>query len=786
MIDLRQRSRACLGLYLVLASIVTAACTSDAERLDPASATYVGREGCVDCHASYDSLWVGSDHDLAMQEVSEATVLGDFEGATITQYGVESRLFREGGEYRVRTDGPTGELEDYSISYVFGVEPLQQYLIEFPGGRQQTLALTWDARPEEEGGQRWYHIYPDEPIPSGDILHWTGPAQNWNYMCAECHSTNLQKNYDVESDTYQTSWSELDVSCEACHGPGSTHVAWAEAYDPGDGAGESADQDPGDSMGLQIQFPTVGSWDWVFDEGESIARREPEKGPDVQIEMCARCHSRRMVIWKEYAHGQPLLDTHQPRLLTDQLYYPDGQVLEEVYVYGSFLQSKMYMAGVTCSDCHDPHSLEFAAPDNAVCGKCHLSEKFDSPEHHVHDMGTEGAKCVACHAPDRNYMVVDPRNDHSFRIPRPDLTQTVGAPDACTRCHSDQTPAWSAEAIELWYGSARAEERAATPHYGQVFSAARLGFRGTDLALSDLVSDPERPDIVRATALYYLRRYRTQRSLVAIESALSDANPLVRAEAVSALAMLEPQQRPPLAFHMLNDPVRAVRLAAAQVLADVPRNQLTTAQSVALNAAIDEYVQGQLANADRPTAHLNIGVIEAARGRPEASEAAYRTALRIGPWFIPTYVNLADLYRLLGRDLEGEIVLREALELAPDNADVHHSLGLLLTRLRRTDEALEMLGRATELDPASIQYNYVYAVALNSLERADEAIAVLERSLETHPYDRTLLFLAGAIHRDRGELNAAIGYLRRLLEAWPDDAEAAQFLAALEAEVQAR
>jgi tetratricopeptide (TPR) repeat protein len=319
-----------------------------------------------------------------------------------------------------------------------------------------------------------------------------------------------------------------------------------------------------------------------------------------------------------------------------------------------------------------------------------------------------------------------------------------------------------------------------------VFSAARLGFRGTDLALSDLVSDPERPDIVRATALYYLRRYRTQRSLVAIESALSDANPLVRAEAVSALAMLEPQQRPPLAFHMLNDPVRAVRLAAAQVLADVPRNQLTTAQSVALNAAIDEYVQGQLANADRPTAHLNIGVIEAARGRPEASEAAYRTALRIGPWFIPTYVNLADLYRLLGRDLEGEIVLREALELAPDNADVHHSLGLLLTRLRRTDEALEMLGRATELDPASIQYNYVYAVALNSLERADEAIAVLERSLETHPYDRTLLFLAGAIHRDRGELNTAIGYVRRLLEAWPDDAEAAQFLAALEAEVQAR
>ena len=188
---------------------------------------YVTRAVCAECHEAQVEAWTGSHHDLAMQEASPATVLGEFDGARVRHFGVTSKFFRRGGEFYVRTEGPDGEPHDYRIAYTFGVAPLQQYLIAFPGGRYQALGLAWDTRPAGAGGQRWFHLTPDEKIPPGDSLHWTGRLQNWNSQCADCHSTGLSKGYVPEADSFATTWSEIDVSCEACHGPGSAHVAWA-------------------------------------------------------------------------------------------------------------------------------------------------------------------------------------------------------------------------------------------------------------------------------------------------------------------------------------------------------------------------------------------------------------------------------------------------------------------------------------------------------------------------------------------------------------------------------
>lgn len=365
---------------------------------DPSSTQFVGRQFCIDCHGEENALWSDSHHDLAMQLANSDTVLGDFENTTFDYHGIPSTFYEKDGRYFVNTDGPDGKLRDYEIKYTFGVDPLQQYLIEFPGGRLQALGIAWDTRPVSEGGQRWFHLYPDEKINYRDELHWTRVSQNWNYMCAECHSTNLVKNYDIESNSYKTSWSEIDVSCEACHGPGSMHISWANNKD-----NDNYNDDP--LMGFLKSLGDSSKGKWTFEGDSVIASRSKPFDATAQIETCARCHSRRSTLNNDEVYKKTLYDTHLISRLDENLYYSDGQINDEVYVYGSFLQSKMYRAGVACNDCHELHSLKLHSKGDNLCLRCHADSKYASEQHHFHELGTEGTRCIACHMPAKNYMV---------------------------------------------------------------------------------------------------------------------------------------------------------------------------------------------------------------------------------------------------------------------------------------------------------------------------------------------------------------------------------------------
>ncbi len=729
-------------------------------------ATYIGGQACASCHEVEHSRWMGSHHDLAMQVADEGTVLGEFKKTTFTHGGVTSTFDKKDGKFYVRTDGPDGDLRDYEITYTFGVEPLQQYVIEVSGGRYQALGIAWDSRPKQEGGQRWFHLYPEERIPHDDPLHWTGRNQNWNYMCAACHSTNLEKNYDLEHDTYETTWSDIDVSCESCHGPGSEHVKWAKSKD--------RDGDSKDEMryGLLVDLKPQDTNVWKLDPQKGTAMRETPLESHAELETCAHCHSRRRTIHESPVPGGPLLDTHQPSLLEPHLYEPDGQIMGEVYVYGSFLQSKMYRAGVTCSDCHEPHSLTLRKAGNALCTRCHLPEKFDTPKHHFHDAGSTGAQCVSCHMPAKTYMVVDPRHDHSFRVPRPDLSVKLGTPNACTQCHQDKSAQWAVRAIGSWHG-ARVE---AVPHYGEVLQAGRHRNPNAGAALGSLVADTRVPGIVRGTALTLMRPYPGQTTLDAIRTGLQDNDPLVRIGAIRAVHMIKPAARLDFVGPLLDDPIRAVRIEAARLLAPVPSSSLDDAQRAELEKAAAEYIAAELTSAERPSAHLNLGIFYTDRGEPEKAESAYRTALRLDPSFYPALVNLADLYRLQRRDEEGEKWLRQALKIAPDDAQVHHSLGLLLARLNRQEEALASLQRAVDLQPENSRHSYVYGIALNSLGKADAAIEILERVHERHPNHREILVALVTINRDHGKRDAAIVYAEKLLVLSPQDQAAKQLL----------
>ena len=725
-----------------------------------ASPMYVGRTACIECHKRQYELYVGSDHDLAMDEATPETVLGDFSDASFTHHGITSRFFRNGDGYAVNTEGPDGELRDFTVRYVFGVRPLQQYLIEFPGGAFQCLPLCWDTRPREEGGQRWFHIYGEERIAPDDMLFWTRIMQSWKYMCAECHSTRVRKNYDRFRQTYDTTWSEIDVSCEACHGPGSEHVRWAEAADQGRQLKTSG------YLGLVLRLKESDEGTWVFKDLEKgTAERSVPRQAQTVVETCARCHARRSNIHEDYIHGRSFMDTHWPSVLEEQLYYADGQILEEVYVYGSFLQSKMYMAGVSCRDCHEPHSGRVFAQGNALCYRCHAVERYGAKSHHFHKDDSTGALCVECHMVERTYMVVDPRRDHSLRAPRPDLSDRLDTPNACIQCHDhrDKSNRWAAEYCRTWYG-----EPEGAPHYGEIFFGGRQGYPEAHSGLLDLANGRETPPMIMATSLHLLLNYPNPQSLEAFRKAVYSNDPLIRMTAVQGFEMLSVEERAPLIKHLLRDPVRLVRIRSGFLLAGAAPGILSPEERGWLSGALEEYRQAQYINADHPTAYLNLGVVATLEGDKDAAEAFYRKAIEIEPLLPVTYINLADLYRAQGRDSEGEGLLRHALELQPAAADVHHALGLLYVRRKDTTRALTSLSRAAELDPENTRFSYVYGVALNSQGRTREALAHLEQALLRHPHDRNLLFVLATINRDQGRYQAALGYTERLLELFPD------------------
>jgi tetratricopeptide (TPR) repeat protein len=676
------------------------------------------------------------------------------------------------GGYFVRTDGSDGELQDFEIAYTFGAVPLQQYLIEFPDGRYQALSICWDTRPAEEGGQRWFHLYPDAAIDHDDELHWTGVNQNWNFMCAECHSTDLKKRFLANENRFDTTFEEINVSCEACHGPGSLHVEWADAvalrmtppYDNG-------------HMGLVVRLEDPGRGTWIVSPETGSGTRLAPPVETQEMETCARCHSRRGLIWEEYEFGRPLLDTHRLALLEEGLYHADGQIEEEVYVHGSYLQSKMFQKGVTCSDCHDPHSLEMHFPDDSVCVRCHSREKFATQEHHFHKPDTKGAFCVDCHMPPKNYMVVDPRHDHSLRIPRPDLSLALGTPNACNDCHNDKSVQWSMDWIVKWYGPDRRQER----HYGEALHAAREGLMGAEQALIELIENEEAPVIARATALTLLPSYLTAGSLPVLERALGSQDPLMRRAAVGATEALEDNSRLSLVYPSLHDPVRAVRFEAAARLASVPRDRLSSPQRTALQNVLAEYRESLRINADRPESHLNLAVLHLNSGDLDKAEESYLKAVEVDPLFPSTYINLADLYRMQGRDAEGERLLRRALELYPESGDIRHARGLSLVRLQRPVEAREELRLASEAIPESARYAYVYGVALLDSGEPQKGLEVLEEAHESHPTDRELLVGLVSIHRSNGNMDTALDYARKLQALVPQDPNVQRMVQELEA-----
>jgi len=735
------------GVLLALAvAVVLAVRPGPSVPASAAAAAYVGTERCAGCHAAETAAWRPSNHARAMQLATESTVLGDFNGATLEHRGKTWRFSRRADRFVVSAEGPDGEMHDYEVAYTFGVAPLQQYLVPFPGGRLQALSAGWDVQKK-----RWFHVDPRGAAAPTDWLHWSGPAQNWNGMCADCHSTNVQKNYDPDSDSYRTTWSEVSVGCEACHGPGSLHVAWADKP--------------------EAKRPKV--------ENAALVTRTSRLSGQELADRCAACHARRAQFKDQGVAGGELLDRYLPVLLSPGLFHADGQILDEDFEWQAFSQSKMYAFGVRCTDCHDVHSGKRLAEGNALCTRCHEADAYDAPSHHFHKaewQGTPSAAvlCVSCHMPGQDYMVVHLRRDHSLRIPRPDLTASLGVPNACTSCHQDRPLSWLQARYDGWYGKTR------KPSPGTAIAAGRHAAPAAEPALVKLARDVLRPTLVRATAVELLGSYPGPAAGQAIAAALGDPEPLLRAtaarqvpgDAATLARLLAP---------LLADPVLAVRSQAAARLAGPPGQLLAGPARQAYDAALAEQIQAQRYMSDLPSGPFNLGNLYAALGRPVDAEREYRRALKLDDQLFMASTNLATLLAGRGELEEAEKLLRQAHQQQPRQPAITLDLGLLLAERGNMGEAEQMLRDALAADPQLATAAFNLAVLVGERSPA-EAMALTRRASELRPEDPRYAWTFAYYQSRAGDLGGAAATLERLVAAHPE----MQNARALQAEVRER
>lgn len=715
---------------------------------------YAEAGSCLGCHTVQAGQWKDSDHDWAMRDARPENMLGNFEGGSFSEAGVEARFFRKGNDYFVNTEGEDGKPADFQILYTFGYYPLQQYLVELTRGRLQALTIAWDSRPQEEGGQRWFSLYPGKRFTPDDGLHWTGRYQNWNAMCADCHSTRLLKNYNDTQDSFATTWHEKNVGCQGCHGPGQAHVDWAEQAPQEEKTYTSIK-----SIGLEVDFKALNS--------QQI------------VEQCAFCHSRRQTLGTGQMPGHPQLDQSLPVTLRADLYHADGQIDGEVYEFGSYTQSKMYAAGVACTDCHDPHTTKTRVEGNGLCLQCHSAtppsgrfptieaKNYDSESHHHHQPGSPGAQCVNCHMPEKTYMVVDPRRDHSLRIPRPDLAKKTNSPDACTTCHQDKEPEWAAKAIEGWFGQPRRPE-----HYGETFSAVHSG-NGIALSLlGRVIEDKTNPATVRATAAEQMADLGPS-AYLNLSWAVKDKSPLVRAYAISGFTSVPPAERLKPLLPLLEDSVLAVRDETVRALADVPVTQLPEAKQEQFKTALADYERRLRTNADLPGGRLNLAVFMSRQGRNDEAMNEYRQALKMDPYFTPARVNLVRLSSTSQRLELAEQLLRDGLALeempASDHGNLAYMLALLLVEKGRAEEALQWMDKAALNLPGNPRIRYNQGILLSQMQRRTEALAALRSGLERSPDDPDLLYTLIYLHALEGERKEAFEYVKRMRVAAPND-----------------
>ncbi|SHG72746.1 Tetratricopeptide repeat-containing protein [Flavobacterium fluvii] len=662
---------------------------------------YVGDQSCKKCHTTEFNQWQQSHHYMSMLPPNDSTVKGDFNNVTFTADGVSSRFFKKGAKFFINTEGDDGKNHDFEVKYIFGFTPLQQYLIQFPGGRLQVPRLSWDVNKK-----KWFNQYAGQKIASHDWLHWTGNAQNWNTMCATCHSTNLKKNYDVATDTYKSSYSLINVSCESCHGAGMQHVDFINGDD--------------------------------YKSGEKVAgnflKQTKKSTQTEQLNTCAPCHARVSELSGSHIASKEIMDNYIPQIPNTEFFHADGQVDDEDYIYTSFLQSKMFAKGLVCSTCHNPHSTKLKRIGNKTCTLCHIPTKYDVPSHTFHPKGSPSSECKNCHMPGKLYMGNDLRHDHSFRVPRPDLSVKYGTPNACSNCHKDKSEKTLADAIIKWYGPKRKYHFA-----DDLVPGSRLD-ANSEKHLTNLIDNKFVPKIIKATATFYLGSIPTQTSLNTIMARLASKEAQIRYRALRSLASFPAESWRDAVGALLSDKVRAVRIAAADLYLGIPVEQIPSEYAKAFSSAKIELEKSLLYQTDFSVGNVMLADYYMKSQDYANAEKFYLRGLKKDANMNYALLNLSVVYNLQGKNKQALQALQSAMKNDPKNDRVYYNMALLHNETNNIPEAEKSFAKAMELKSMNPKVYYNYGLLLNQNKKTKQAETVLLKGITLIPSDPELYY----------------------------------------------
>ena len=727
-------------------------------------------EDCANCHEAEALAWQGSHHAAAMalatqsstsgKQINATAVLGDFDNAQATHKGLRANFLTVDGQ-PVMTLTRGDKTTRHVVSESFGHEPLQQYLTETEAGYRQVLPFSWDARDAQEGGQRWITLYPAEDIKPADRLHWQQPLANWNGMCADCHSTGLVRNFSIDdaapatsADTptsvarFDTAYSAVNVSCGSCHG---------------DTPHETNPIAKGSSAGFAPRYPLSKTLPTKILNGEEKAQqRERSKKT---LEVCAGCHSLRSPLTDGINPELAFLDQFTPTLPNPTLYFADGQIREEVYVWGSFLQSRMHQEGVTCGNCHEPHSQKLRAEGNALCGQCHLAEQYDVPDHHQHSIDSSGAACVNCHMNSRTYMVVDDRRDHSFRVPNLPASQLLDTPDPCTTCHQGKTQSWASAAIAKWPKRKTAKEQTQHP-------TVTLGANLNPVQHSALIANGAVPEILRAASLtpQALASYGQGASAKLLQQAVARPEPLIALAALQSAGHLSPADRSAIIAPLLTHQFRALRIAAVNQLRDLPA-AAAPRKSSAFTKALAEADEATDISSWRGEGLLNKAIHAERGGRVADAIENYRRSIALDPYFEPGYINLTDLYRRQGDVRREQLLYTQALRTLPRSALLRYSYALHLVRRKDTENAVKQTELALNIDPRNANAAYLHLLLLDNLGQTRDAVAWTNAHLEQQSKSPQVLQIAAKLAQKVGDQGSYTRFSKALTHALPPTTE---------------
>jgi len=722
--------------------------TSQAVGIEKVHNTFIGSQKCESCHASEFNDWMKSDHYHAMAVAIDSTVEADFNNTVFHSNGFTYHFYRRNGEYMVRTAGHDGKEHDYKIAYTFGWKPLQQYLVRFPKGKYQALTVAWDTNKK-----RWFSLYPNQKLKPDDWLSWKHGAMNWNTMCADCHSTNLKQNYIASSDSFHTTWSEINVSCEACHGPGQKHVVYIES--------------------LHGQKPDMAELQKGLQMNPGIASHK-------LVDDCARCHSLREQLTNVNQHDGHFMDSYNPKLPHPDSYFADGQIKGEDYVYGSFLQSKMYHFGIACTNCHDPHTMHVKAIGNNLCISCHDEKVYDTQEHHHHKMNTDAALCVNCHMPGKYYMQVDFRRDHSFRIPRPDLTEKYGTPNACNDCHKDKSAKWADKEIKSWNATPKDHFFAFT----QILAKAGNKGQNAEPELMNLVRDHSQPAIARATAIWYLGQFLDGNNVSVIQNELHSPYPMIRVSAVNALSNLPASMKMQELQSMVQDSIRAVRVAAAKALADVSVLNISTDNRDAFKRAQEDLQKSFYASQYFPVGQLNQGEYYEKKKDWNKAITAYQKALEKDHYFNQARINLAYLYDQLGEDGKAEPLLKTVIEQEPDFGPAYFSMALLISQKGDLKMALPYFRKASDKMPDNARVVYNEAIVYQKLKRYKESEKAYLRAIKIDPNNVDYQYGICTLYMQQKLYKQALPHVQQMVNQQPNNLQFVRLLQTVKSEIK--